>query len=173
MTRSCWKCGCTEDRACPGGCSWVGPRICSACEIKLGTPREQRWTMTFGVHLDGPKGKRGWFGDIFWCNQEPRLARMTRAFRATRTTVISWLVDGAERQGGIYCALERLNAPPVVTSEELPVLAAAPTEYLDLRKSPDLMVLLRLRDKGLVQFEAGKCRRTLRPYCNPEGELTR
>lgn len=32
-TRACQICGCTDDRACPGGCSWVSvdPPICSAC----------------------------------------------------------------------------------------------------------------------------------------------
>lgn len=28
---SCSGCGCTDDRACPGGCSWVAPTRCSAC----------------------------------------------------------------------------------------------------------------------------------------------
>lgn len=27
----CRKCGCTDDKACPGGCSWVEPDLCSAC----------------------------------------------------------------------------------------------------------------------------------------------
>jgi hypothetical protein len=33
MTLKCRGCGCTTDRACPGGCSWVSidPPICSAC----------------------------------------------------------------------------------------------------------------------------------------------
>lgn len=33
MTLICRGCGCTDDRACPGGCSWVttNPPICSAC----------------------------------------------------------------------------------------------------------------------------------------------
>lgn len=29
--RSCRFCACTDARACPGGCSWVGDRLCSAC----------------------------------------------------------------------------------------------------------------------------------------------
>ncbi|MBI1353252.1 MAG: hypothetical protein GC160_02820 [Acidobacteria bacterium] len=29
--RSCRKCGCTDDCACPGGCWWVGEDLCSAC----------------------------------------------------------------------------------------------------------------------------------------------
>lgn len=30
---ACVRCGCTDDRACPGGCSWVSldPPICSRC----------------------------------------------------------------------------------------------------------------------------------------------
>lgn len=32
---ACRVCGCTENNACPGGCSWVGPDLCSSCvEIK-------------------------------------------------------------------------------------------------------------------------------------------
>jgi hypothetical protein len=29
--RSCRVCGCTDDHACPGGCCWVEPDLCSAC----------------------------------------------------------------------------------------------------------------------------------------------
>lgn len=31
--RSCRVCGCTDDRACPGGCAWLDARddLCSAC----------------------------------------------------------------------------------------------------------------------------------------------
>ena len=27
----CLVCGCSDDDACPGGCYWVGPALCSAC----------------------------------------------------------------------------------------------------------------------------------------------
>lgn len=27
----CRVCGCTDDRACPGGCSWAEPGLCSQC----------------------------------------------------------------------------------------------------------------------------------------------
>ena len=27
----CRVCGCTDDCACPGGCHWVEPGLCSAC----------------------------------------------------------------------------------------------------------------------------------------------
>jgi hypothetical protein len=28
---NCAGCGCTDDRACDGGCYWVWPRVCSSC----------------------------------------------------------------------------------------------------------------------------------------------
>lgn len=27
----CRECGCTENFACPEGCSWAAPHLCSAC----------------------------------------------------------------------------------------------------------------------------------------------
>jgi hypothetical protein len=30
----CRVCGCTDDRACPGGCFWVEPDLCSSCMDK-------------------------------------------------------------------------------------------------------------------------------------------
>lgn len=29
--RECRVCGCTENRACFGGCHWIGPDLCSQC----------------------------------------------------------------------------------------------------------------------------------------------
>lgn|GEM_PF-3513529 len=29
--RACAGCGCTDDRACPGGCSWARETVCSTC----------------------------------------------------------------------------------------------------------------------------------------------
>jgi hypothetical protein len=29
--RRCRICGCTDTRACPGGCFWVEPDLCSSC----------------------------------------------------------------------------------------------------------------------------------------------
>lgn len=31
LLRACRGCGCTGDRACPGGCYWVEPDLCSSC----------------------------------------------------------------------------------------------------------------------------------------------
>ena len=29
--RRCRECGCTDERACPGGCTWVFVDLCSRC----------------------------------------------------------------------------------------------------------------------------------------------
>jgi len=39
---TCRKCGCTETRACPGGCWWVEPDLCSACAPTAKAPRAKR-----------------------------------------------------------------------------------------------------------------------------------
>lgn len=37
----CCRCNCTEDRACPGGCSWADTMrtVCTAC-VDFGVPEE-------------------------------------------------------------------------------------------------------------------------------------
>lgn len=156
-------------RACAGGCSWVLPRLCSACEI---TPETVTgWSVKHAMHLDGPKGKTGWFGDIHTCVQEPRLQRMTRYYRATRSAKVSWLVDGAEVPGGLYCCCQYLNAPPVLDVAEFSALVRAPSAFADMRRSPDGTILWVLAQKGLVEFRAGKCRRTGARAVTPHGDL--
>lgn len=34
VERACRACGCTDHRACEGGCSWVAADLCSACQEK-------------------------------------------------------------------------------------------------------------------------------------------
>lgn len=31
MKQRCCECHCTEDRACPGGCGWAEPGLCTRC----------------------------------------------------------------------------------------------------------------------------------------------
>lgn len=33
--RQCRECGCTDNAACPGGCSWVGLDLCSDCVLDV------------------------------------------------------------------------------------------------------------------------------------------
>ena len=34
--QKCRACGCTQERACPGGCYWVEPDLCSTCADREG-----------------------------------------------------------------------------------------------------------------------------------------
>lgn len=36
---TCRICGCTDDHACPGGCYWVEPDLCSACRRAIDHPK--------------------------------------------------------------------------------------------------------------------------------------
>lgn len=46
--RACTTCGCTDERACLGGCSWVAPGLCSRCAEAehVETPEGTRWRHT-------------------------------------------------------------------------------------------------------------------------------
>ena len=53
--RSCRVCGCTDDHACEGGCSWVTADLCSACyelmEIIPGEVAERIGAMPYALML--------------------------------------------------------------------------------------------------------------------------
>jgi hypothetical protein len=40
----CRGCGCSDERACPGGCVWAEPNLCSRCFLGRPRPRPQRTT---------------------------------------------------------------------------------------------------------------------------------
>lgn len=41
LNRQCRICGCTDEEACPGGCSWSQPEICSTCARRQAVADEQ------------------------------------------------------------------------------------------------------------------------------------
>ena len=45
---TCKRCGCTEDRPCPGGCAWSLPDVCSRCV----TPDEARLEQQYGALVE-------------------------------------------------------------------------------------------------------------------------
>lgn len=38
-TGQCWACGCTEHRACPGGCGWAAANLCTSCDDHVASPK--------------------------------------------------------------------------------------------------------------------------------------
>jgi hypothetical protein len=50
---TCSKCGCTDEGACPGGCYFVAPNLCSRCQApELKEPREATRTITVRMPRD-------------------------------------------------------------------------------------------------------------------------
>lgn len=42
----CRECGCTNENACPDGCSWVGIELCSACAVGMDVQTSQPGAVT-------------------------------------------------------------------------------------------------------------------------------
>lgn len=79
--RSCRGCGCTDDRACPGGCSWLEPGLCSSCGPDAVRP------------LEGPgaSGFRDIAHAVAWLNFRTDPAARMATLRPPSSTVV--LVD--------------------------------------------------------------------------------
>lgn len=112
-------------------------------------------TMRETVHLNG--GAK-FFGYVLVCNEHPRLQRIDKHYRSTKTTEIQYQVDG-ENVASLDEAAERLSVPPVITDEMRDDMAAIGTEFGDHRKTIDYTRLKRLENCGLLEWgDRGKCR---------------
>lgn len=111
------------------------------------------------AHIDGPRGRDGWFGDMHRCVEYPRLQRRVRYFRKDRSHDVTWYVDGKEAGRDLEDALPLLNSPVVLTEDEQRVFDLVTDEYVDLRRQGVTEHLLTLQNKGLIEFADGKCRR--------------
>ena len=120
-----------------------------------------RSRMHHTTHLDGPRGRDGWFGDMHACTEYPRLQRRVRYWRHDRSHDVTWFVDGAEVGPDLAAVVPLLNIPPVLTADEQAALEHVGTEFADLRRQDgvSLEALLMLRAKGVIEFHAGACRR--------------
>lgn len=55
------------------------------------------WTLRETAHINASSS--GWFGYVHECVEEPRITRHLKCIRKTRTTEITWRVDGVEVAG--------------------------------------------------------------------------
>lgn len=112
-------------------------------------------TMRETIHLNGGSA---WFGYVFVCNEHPRLQRVDKYDRKTKSTTIKYQVDG-EDVASLDEAAQKLSQPPIITEEMRADLAAIGTEYGDHRKSIDYARLKKLENCGLIEWgDRGKCR---------------
>lgn len=112
-------------------------------------------TMRETIHLNGGSE---WFGYVFVCNEHPRLQRVDKCNRRTKTTAIQYKVDGNE-VASLDEAADLLSRPPVVTSEMQEALDIIGPEFGDHRKTLRYEMLRKLADCGLIEWgDRGKCR---------------
>jgi len=113
--------------------------------------------MRQGAHYDG----RGFFAYDYRCVEYPRLKRHDRYEKKTRSVTSSWWVDGAQR-ASLDEAIAALNVPPEIAPADREALQHVPDDYADIRshEKPGWEALHWLAEKGLIDWQHGKCRRS-------------
>lgn len=104
-----------------------------------------------------------WFGYVYQGVEEPRLQRHDQYARGTQQVTSVWAVDG-ERCADAAEADRRLATPPVVTAADWQLLQIVPTDWADIRRTDEdratrYVALKRLSDRGLIEWDKGRCRR--------------
>lgn len=128
------------------------------------------WKMRERAHYNGGKE---WFGYGHQCVEEPRLYRIDRYQRATRSVESEWQVDG-QPVPSLEAAAEMLNIEPTLAGEEGPLLLLVTPEYQRRSeiKAHDAYASLEepftafhyLDRKGMVEWEDGRVRLTRRGH---------
>lgn len=123
---------------------------------KLTVADLRQCTMVQTTHLNGG---REFFGYVFACVEHPRLQRMDKYWRKTRTMTIEYRVDGIAVTS-LDEAAERLNLPPTMTDEQRAAFDKVGADYEDHRKTIGYELLRQLADRNLIEWDSGKVRRT-------------
>ncbi len=123
---------------------------------RLTTANAKDWHMREEQHHNGGAE---FFAYLHRCIEQPRLSRFDRYDRKTRGVTSTWRADGVDHET-MESAIEALNTAPVFDADELAFLATVPDEFADIREGIDWIVNDRVRNKGAVEWEKGRCRRT-------------
>ena len=118
-----------------------------------------KWHMREAAHYNGGAA---FFAYLHRCVEQPRLSRFDKYVRADRSVVSTWRVDGIDHPD-FAAAISALNVAPVFDEDELAQLATIPADYdpsVDVRKGMNFELMDRLRDKGAIEWAAGRCRTT-------------
>lgn len=124
------------------------------------------WKMRERAHYNGGKE---WFGYGYQCVENPRLYRIDRYKKATRSVESEWQVDGAKCADIAECAA-RLNSPPLLTDDEFAMLnvvqpgfvSRAELKRIEAYASFDdpMHILHYLDRKGCIEWQSGSVRLT-------------
>lgn len=72
-----------------------------------------KWTLLETQHINASSA--GWFGYVHKCVEEPRITRHLKCIRKTRSTEVTWQVDGVE-VASFAAALDKVGAYIPVTA---------------------------------------------------------
>ena len=128
-------------------------------KVKLTEADAKSWHMRESAHYNGGKV---FFAYMHRCVEQPRLTRYDRYERKDRSVTSTWRTDGVDKDS-LAAAVDALNDAPQFTPDELAMLITLPHEYEpdnDIRKGLDWTIMTRLKDKGAVEWEKGRCRTT-------------
>jgi len=103
----------------------------------------------------------GFFFSRFRCVEHPRLSRHDHYEKKSRSVKSIFMVDGADVTD-LAAAIVALNKPVEISDKDREVLERVPLDWTDLRKKVGFMDMHALADKGLVEFQNGKCRRVVK-----------
>lgn len=145
--------------------------------------------MEYAAHLNGGKA---WFGHMYRCLDFPRLTKLEKSIRKTRTVEVIWNVDGKPCES-FEQAVERLNIPAVLTESHLKALAVVPIEFKSLRtvereigaamcgpdasdadkKHAGISMIFDLRELGVIEYGKDPSRSDGQPWADSVPEHMR
>jgi hypothetical protein len=159
VDRACRTCGCTDARACPGGCSWVEADLCSACVPVLAYPRiHTRQSLDRRI---GQKPKH----TAMLVGRRPDPGLIPEEYVQTIDRTIALLRDWLALRPGFRPAF-RLGPRHIMVVSPLEVLADALSVNADAREFCDVAIAAEAATegggRGLTVFMFGVCLEMLR-----------
>ncbi|ENE2730594.1 TPA: helix-turn-helix domain-containing protein [Stenotrophomonas maltophilia] len=131
--RRCRVCSCTDMQACPGGCSWAGPDLCSSCATAAGAGAEG--TMAVVAH------------------QRLLIAGSSIKLSRTEAVVMKVLVGAPDRLvevDALHAAMYPNSKPPSRESNVLQVLVSRVRRKLAAAGHKHAIETIRLRGYRFV-----------------------
>lgn len=136
--RHCRVCSCTDLQACPGGCSWAGPDLCSSCAAAAGAAADSTMAVV--------------------ARQRLLIAGNSIKLSRTEAVVMQALVAAADRLveiDALHAAMYPDSKPPSRESNVLQVLVSRLRRKLATAGHKHAIETIRLRGYRFVMPQAG------------------
>ncbi|PZS93767.1 helix-turn-helix domain-containing protein [Stenotrophomonas maltophilia] len=136
--RRCRVCSCTDLQACPGGCSWAGPDLCSGCAAAAGPNAESAMAVV--------------------ARQRLLIAGSSIKLSRTEAVVMKVLVGAPDRLvevDALHAAMYPNSKPPSRESNVLQVLVSRVRRKLAAAGHKHAIETIRLRGYRFVMPQGG------------------